>query len=397
MALIDLTKTFSRARIPELDGLRGAAIVLVILFHYGVHTVHARPGTVTAYTFKCLSLCFAGVDILFVLSGFLLGGILLDNQGASNLFRVFYIRRALRIFPLYGLFLLSFGVMSGLRNHSQGLRLDWLLENPFPFWSYAVHVQNFFMAAEGRFGPPFAAVTWSLAIEEQFYLAFPLLIYGCPQNRLPFLLTGLVLFSPLARIALQTAGPHGALAGFVLLPSRWDALFMGTLAAWALRNPRMQQFVGSRVCELRMALWACGFGVALFPILHVFQFTMPMAALGHSWIAGTVALFLVLLGSGRLRFEQCIFKTPCLCLLGRISYSIYLFHEAILGIGFSFCLREAPRVGNSREFWLMIACLLTTILLAAITWHTLERPLIRFGHAFKYERTSDPLRMAARS
>src|SRR4051794_27800973 len=102
------TPTRDSGRIAELDGLRGVAILLVVLFHYFVQHLQTQPGSLPAYAMKYLSISWIGVDIFFVLSGYLLGGILMDRRASENYFRVFYLRRALRIFPLYMLFLLLF-------------------------------------------------------------------------------------------------------------------------------------------------------------------------------------------------------------------------------------------------------------------------------------------------
>src|SRR6266446_4286628 len=91
----------SSLRVPELDGLRGIAILLVIVWHYAVELFAREPGSTAAYGLAVLRLSWSGVDLFFVLSGFLIGGILIDNRGARNYFRVFYFRRVCRIVPLY--------------------------------------------------------------------------------------------------------------------------------------------------------------------------------------------------------------------------------------------------------------------------------------------------------
>ena len=95
-------------RIPELDGLRGIAIALILILHYFVVNIKADLGSTLAYFLACFRLTWSGVDLFFVLSGFLIGGILLDNRESTNYFRVFYVRRTCRIFPLYYVNLLLF-------------------------------------------------------------------------------------------------------------------------------------------------------------------------------------------------------------------------------------------------------------------------------------------------
>jgi peptidoglycan/LPS O-acetylase OafA/YrhL len=193
-------------RVRELDGIRGLAIALVLVWHY----VHAQlqqvePGTPLAFFKQAVSFTWSGVDLFFVLSGFLIAGILLDHREAENYFRVFYIRRVCRIFPLYyahfALFvmLLAFGV--GL---APGLY--WLFDTAgLPLWSYATFTQNIVMASRVVMGSDWLAVTWSLAIEEQFYLVLPFIIRFTPPRALPWILGGLLLMAPVLRAAVPGA------------------------------------------------------------------------------------------------------------------------------------------------------------------------------------------------
>ena len=126
-------------------------------------------------------LTWSGVDLFFVLSGFLIGGILLDARESPRYFQTFYIRRAYRIFPLYGvmtfLFLmrhLPFRLLPGHFGDVSPLTIPW--------WSYVTLTQNFWMAQQGWYGAVAMAVTWSLAVEEQFYLTIPLLVWKLPSR-----------------------------------------------------------------------------------------------------------------------------------------------------------------------------------------------------------------------
>ena len=92
-----------KRRIPELDGLRGIAIALIFWFHYFVSFVEVKPGSAAAFLQACGKLSWTGVDLFFVHSGFLIGGILLDARGPSNYFRVFHTRRFYRILPLFSI------------------------------------------------------------------------------------------------------------------------------------------------------------------------------------------------------------------------------------------------------------------------------------------------------
>src|ERR671933_724528 len=130
-------------RYPELDGLRGIAILMVVAWHYN------------------LGPFLSGVDLFFVLSGFLLGGILLDKKEAPNYFKAFYARRVCRIFPLYFVCLLVFVILVavpvlGWLLFGDSIRL--LLGDPIPLWSYMTFTQNFAMAQLGGWGNPWLFV-----------------------------------------------------------------------------------------------------------------------------------------------------------------------------------------------------------------------------------------------
>ncbi len=150
-------------RVPALDGLRGLAILAVVEFHFAEGLTNAsRPESAIYNVFRT---GWLGVDLFFVLSGFLITGILSNSKGTPGYFRNFYWRRALRIFPPYYAFLFVFGVLYPLARHRP-------LDAPWWHWTYLTNVA---IAA----GLPVNSCShfWSLAIEEQFYLLWPLLIY----------------------------------------------------------------------------------------------------------------------------------------------------------------------------------------------------------------------------
>lgn len=180
------------ARIPALDGLRGSASLMVVAYHFGPHIVREADSRFL-FLRSLPPLYFEGVDLFFVLSGFLISGILVDARQSPRYFSTFYARRICRIFPLYYLVLLCYGLAIILLN-SRTADLGRLFENPLPLWSYALYLQNFSMAAASTFGPIWMAGSWSLAIEEQFYLTLPAVIRRVSDG-------GLFRFALLALIA----------------------------------------------------------------------------------------------------------------------------------------------------------------------------------------------------
>lgn len=200
-------------RIAQLDGVRGVAIVLVLVWHYIADHFTSPGGTISTYWDGALYLTSSGVELFFVLSGFLIGGILLDHRQTSNYFRVFYLRRACRILPLYFLMLGLFVCCRATRI-STWPYFGWLFGQPFPMLSYATFTQNVLMGLRGDLGPHWLGVTWSLAIEEQFYLFIPLLIYFLPRRALVLVLTAGILMAPVlrhfSRGFMPTSTPRGA-------------------------------------------------------------------------------------------------------------------------------------------------------------------------------------------
>ena len=222
-------------RIRALDGLRGIAILLVLLDH-SVFSMQSSS-RVLARFLAAGQITWSGVDLFFVLSGFLIGGILLDARESPRYFQTFYIRRAYRIFPLYSvvtfLFLmrhLPFRLLPGHFGDVSPLTIPW--------WSYVTLTQNFWMAQQGWYGAVAMAVTWSLAVEEQFYLTIPLLVRMIRPRSLLYVLALVVAGAPLLRTLVRHTLPHGDYACYVLMPCRADALCLGVLSAMLVRDKR---------------------------------------------------------------------------------------------------------------------------------------------------------------
>ncbi|UCE07284.1 MAG: acyltransferase, partial [bacterium] len=216
-------------RIRALDGIRGIAILLVLLWHYIACQAETDNGSLLAYFTRLLALTWSGVDLFFVLSGFLIIGILLDAKGSELYFKTFYIRRACRIIPLYFLMLCLFIIIprTGLTSN------EWLFAKPLPLISYFTFTQNYFMHCKG-FGAHWLGVTWSLAVEEQFYLLIPILVWLLTKKQLLFVFGCLICMAPIFRLVF------GNLGAYVFPFARADSILMGGLLALALRSPNIQ-------------------------------------------------------------------------------------------------------------------------------------------------------------
>ncbi len=372
------------ARIPELDGIRGLAIALVLVWHYLVCQAQTRPGSTAAYGMKLLSLTWAGVDLFFVLSGFLIGGILLDNRSQPNYFKAFYVRRICRIFPLYYLMfcLFALATMSGLGAWGEGFK--WLFGDALPIWSYAVYWQNNMMAATGEMNANWIAITWSLAVEEQFYVVLPLLIRFAPTHLLPWILGVLVITAPVVRVALFLTHPHAGLAGYVLLPGRYDALFLGVLGALALRNETLHEWLKQRLNWIRTTILLGGLLLFALLVKNQGSASRGMSFGGYTILAvvSLAVIMLALLSSNRLTSR--VFSNRYLVWLGTISYGVYLFHQPISGLLHTMLLRQPPHIADYKSGLVTLLAIITTLIVAVISSRLFEQPIVRYGQRVRY-------------
>ncbi len=376
---LSVTPNWSR-RIPALDGLRGIAILLVLMGH-SVFQMETDSRLLS----RLLSLgrlSWSGVDLFFVLSGFLIGGILLDARASPRYFRTFYIRRAYRILPLYAvvtsIFLLRhlpFHFISGNLGNFSPLTIPWA--------SYVTLTQNIWMVGLGWFGPPAMAVTWSLAVEEQFYLTIPLLIRKIRRELLAAVLISVVIAVPFLRLLLRSSLQHGDFACYVLMPCRADALCLGVLAALLVRSKRGWRLLlanKSTLYGLTAVLFA---GVVLMTYKGwVVNTAPPMNGVGYSWLAMFYTSCLLISVSASQDLAQRLLCQRWLMGLGTIAYCTYLIHVPLVQAGRRLLeLRLSPHAAWFPGGMLGVAA---TIAIASISWKVFEKPLLRRGHEYKY-------------
>jgi peptidoglycan/LPS O-acetylase OafA/YrhL len=317
---------------------------------------------------------WVGVDLFFVLSGYLIGGILIDNRASPRYFRAFYARRVCRIFPLYYAWIALTAVLLAVP-------VQWafrdLLQPQIPFWSYPSYTQNMFLPALNDFGTLWFSVTWSLAIEEQFYLLFPLLVRYCSPARLPDWLVLIALTALFCRILAWAFLPGQGLAGYVLLPCRWDSLALGALAAWSVRQPGWPGWIHKH----EPALWTgAGFIIATLAGLHFIHQgdlrSLGMHLAGFSLLAVLFGAVLLLATHSRFKPIRSLLQVAPLRMLGRISYGVYLIHYPVLGVLDR--LIDLPRiVAIPLAFTL-------TVGIAQLSWTLFESRIIAFGRKIPY-------------
>jgi peptidoglycan/LPS O-acetylase OafA/YrhL len=355
----------------ELDGVRGFAALLVVYVHLFLQWVPAQPPPV--FWLRTLSgLAWTGVDLFFILSGFLIGGILLRNREAENYYRVFYLRRAFRILPLYfALLLLFFALRFGFSiGHAPGLG-----DGAIPWGAYPLLVQNFPMAWTGDWGSAPLGVTWSVALEEQFYLCLPLLIRWIPARRQFAAFALLALAAPALR-----AIPH-PLASTFLLSGSTDLFFSGVILAWLfLHRPVVFQAPSGRTLAA-VLFGAGGLGMAWLAVRgHLGPFRETVIALFWGSFLWLVLAFRGTCFTAPLRWRP-------LCWVGGISYGVYLLHVLVSHLLFLavFGKESTESMGRS-GFLLSCLCLGLTLGIAYLSARFFERPLTAFGHRFNYRK-----------
>lgn len=382
----------SSRRIPELDGLRGLAIGLVLIWHYFGFPLDPEIGAAAPVLRQALSLAWSGVDLFFVLSGFLIGGILLDNREAPRYFQAFYARRVCRIFPLYfGWLLVSMTVLIAVPLFSEEPTPSWLFSEPIPAWCYAIFGQNYAMALIDDFGSPWLAVTWSLAIEEQFYLFLPLLIRFLPAGRLPFYLGSLALLAP---VSLAVLGHEGGIPGYVSTPCRMDSLMLGVLLAWFLRRDGGLQWARAHRRHLYGILAVLCAGAVWMSFVR--ELPAALYPYRYSWLALLYGSFLVLAVTEARGPVAALTRNRALRWLGGLAYGVYIFHQPVQYVLHWLFRDQAPRLAAPVDFAVMLASLAVTLGVAVLSWRHFEKPILAIGQSVSYgEPAARPLRQAA--
>jgi peptidoglycan/LPS O-acetylase OafA/YrhL len=381
-----------KGHIPALDGLRGLAVAAVFALHYHPDAQLGPPAL--RFIDRAAFLGWAGVSMFFALSGFLITGILWDSLGRPHWWRNFYIRRSLRIFPLYYLVLVAVTVVALAIGSSWkvtakiGIYFEYLTDIPwlwrqmsgFPLQAALVHF-------------------WSLAVEEQFYLIWPFLLLAFAKNRKGALkLCAFVWLASLAfRLVAVELGwswiwPHH------FLLSRAGELCAGSFLALALRdNP-------SSVTRVqRLARWS--FFVSLAILIALVIVLPDLSLMDPRWSSLGVAVFSVFFSAlialclepGIMR---ALFENAVLRWLGKISYGVYVYHLLFYGVFQRLVGLIAPRAGPLQAAFLLVAVSACgTLMIASLSFYTFERAFLSLKERFagqadgaaKSQRASDPV------
>jgi len=375
----------SSGRIPQLDGLRGMAVLLVLLYHYVFLTSAAPRSGIVHYLQTAFRMGWAGVDLFFVLSGFLIGGILLNAKDSPRYFKTFYLRRIYRIFPIYYLwigvyFFVAFTPLTRWAGPTGIVRDKWTI---IP--AYGLFLQNIVWSRGEAFRTAWLAALWSLAVEEQFYLATPSVVRFLSKRGLVTSLILVIIGAPLIRILVYKyiVPTHGA-APYMLTPCRADALAMGVLLAIVLREERWRALLRGHLKAIYGVLGLLFAGVTYLTIADKSQYSYAMTVWGYSCLDAFFSGLLILALMVPDGIWAGICRWPFLIEIGGISYCMYIIHSAVNDIchfGFS-----SPMNGIST-----FSSLAATVVAAGLTWSVaklswryLESPMIRLGHRYRY-------------
>jgi len=355
----------SRAHVPALDGIRGLAILVVLVHNLSIFTAHEtladRLWTVVVES------GWVGVQLFFVLSGFLITGILLDEPSATprdaRWVRTFYIRRILRIGPLY---------YAGL--------LLYFLVLPRPFgeaiW-YWLYLSNWSVLFYGIL--PGLGHVWSLAVEEQFYLVWPWVVGKTKRTTFAIVCVALVIAALIARVVLH-ARSFDDLWLYMSTVTRIDAPAMGAPVALALRSDVWRSRLERGIVPIAIASLVAL--LALMAKTHGMNRNNPLVQIyGYSLIAFVSAALVAKAATSSSRWVARVLANPFLRFFGKYSYAIYLLHPPLKHIAFATWERKLDvllvthPVSTDALFILGIA--LATIPLALVSWALLEKPALR--------------------
>jgi peptidoglycan/LPS O-acetylase OafA/YrhL len=296
-----------RPQMPELDSLRGVAILLVLFCHgyFWSNGTGGLSGLAKAFVLATWP-GWLGVNLFFVLSGFLITGILLDSKPKEHYFRHFYIRRALRILPAYyGILMILY--LIGIRPRSFLLLSFFYLSNVTPLFGV---VQAY-------------PVLWSLAVEEHFYLLWPSVVYKTSSRVLEYSAVGIACLVPVLRLASYAIGWRMGLSQYTWLVA--DGLTMGAWLALYVRKPNTTREKLAQICmgalgiAVLATLMGAPFGIwtRQKPLGAAFQ-----ESCGNLAFLGLIGLTL-LVGTGPWKT---LVRRPILEFYGKISYGLYLIH-----------------------------------------------------------------------
>jgi peptidoglycan/LPS O-acetylase OafA/YrhL len=359
-------------KIPQLDAVRGIAVLLVLLHNTDIYpALHLRLISDNGWM---------GVDLFFVLSGLLITGILLDTKQSDGYFRNFYARRCLRIWPLYYSVLLFMFVIVPVLRPSEAPTV--FAARSSPWWAYPIFLQNFLVPiptmATGALG-----VTWSLAVEEQFYLVWPLVVRFCSEAQLRKITIAVICISPALRFYLSQHQVNIYSNTFC----RLDGLMAGALLALVIRS------VSFSPPRLLTSAWITLLVSVPLALMIEMAFHAKWIVFSLTALASVSFIYLALFSTQK--WLRSVLTNRFLVYTGTISYGIYLLQKIPLDAAKTLHL-------DQHQFLALPITAATTYAMATLSWNLLEKPVLRFKRFFEPSTihigpaNKAPLRLAER-
>ncbi len=373
-AVVPVAKAQPRAepRIIPLDGLRGMMSIFVVLSHFFAEVPHGQ---------KAFAIGWIAVEMFFVLSGFLVGNLILGKAHHANFLKVFYIRRVCRTFPVYFasvILIMALMTLLGPRDWVGGL-------NGIPLWSYFSFTQNIFMASTNDMGMKWLAPTWTLAVEEQFYLVVPALFLLTPRRYL----VGVLLAIGVAAVGLRTynvlTNPQNLVAALALIHVRADTLVSGLLLAVLWKQGRIDYARHALVVRC-VPLVVVG---VLLSISTISSTNDPLFVILSGPLMGLgCAVFILMLVENAPEAQR--FHAPFLRFFSRTSYAIYLTHLMVLGLMHGLLLGAVPDLATAQQLVVTLAALPVCVAVGYGMTRLFEEPLTAYGRSFKWSAELRP-------
>jgi len=367
------------------DGLRAIAVIWVIFGHVFSNLNWPATQSYQKALMLVTNISWTGVQLFFVLSGFLITGILLKSKGSENQLRNFYIRRSLRIFPIYFLLLLVLFIIVPLL-----FSVPQWLEGPSGtqlwYWTYMQNWVRPFSDTNG-FGH-----LWSLAIEEQYYLIWPLLVLRFNPKRLISICIFMVLSAPIFRWVLVDFFPQqwggqavGERAAYAFTFARWDAIALGSLLALLKFDSNLFNWL-SKYCKFGVM----GLGLIILSQIVIFhnfaQIGSGFALLNQTTVA--VFFFFVVLFVQRKESNIVVslLEWKPVKSMGKYSYAMYLIHLPILKVllehyQLDFENLQAHEVTLSKLLYFVVV-IVTTYIVSMLSWKFFEYPILKYKKRF---------------
>jgi peptidoglycan/LPS O-acetylase OafA/YrhL len=378
--------------IPALDGLRGIAILLVVVFHFSQPAYSPTATGLRLLIQRFTGAGWVGVDLFFVLSGFLITSILYEAKQSDGYFKNFYMRRVLRIFPLYyGVLFVAFVVLPLIRPYQTGFYKT-ISHNQFFLWTY---LQNYVQLPwEGWAG---FTHFWSLAVEEQFYLVWPAVVFMLNRRALMGVSIGMVVTA----LLLRTFVVHDVHSAYAWTPCRMDGLAVGAFLALAshgrpgiARLARPAVIVGTVAAVLLALLAIRNHGSFWYGDRRVqtIGYTLLALLFGATLVRAVVASPASPLGR--------VLNGQALRFFGKYSYGLYVFHGLMMWwVKDGLLLNWLARLLQSFYLGLVAHLVVLTVAstaMALLSWHLYEKHFLKLKRFFEYRATTlrEPVRDA---